>query len=314
MNEKNIFITGGCGFIGSNLTKKLIKQGSNIIIYDNYSVCSCEDYLSDYNIKLIKGDIKNKNKVLKNTKNIDAIVHLAAHSSVLESIKKPEFNIDTNIIGTFNLLEAARENNINKFIMASSNAAVGENIPPINENSPVAPLSPYGSSKLAGEGLCSAYYHSYNIKANALRFANAYGPNSIHKTSVVAKFIKRIINNKKINIYGDGKQTRDFIHVNDIVQAIILALDSNKGGEVYQVATQKETSINELVNVLKDISNKNFDVNYTNSKAGEIKKNFSDISKIKNDLNYNPKYLNLKTGLKETWDWFIKNYKGVDNN
>ena len=149
---------------------------------------------------------------MKVAKGIDTIIHLAANTGVGPSIEKPQVDMSVNIIGTFNYLEASRVNKISKFIFASSGAPIGEVEPPIHEEIPPHPLSPYGASKLAGEGYCSAYKNTFGIETVVLRFGNVYGPGSINKSSVVAKFIRKAINGDILEIYGDGMQTRDFIY------------------------------------------------------------------------------------------------------
>ncbi|GAG47581.1 unnamed protein product, partial [marine sediment metagenome] len=221
---------------------------------------------------------------------------------------RPEFAL-------FNVLEAARKNHIENFIYASSNAVVGEQEPPINEEKIPAPISPYGASKLAGEALCSAYYHSYDIRAISLRFANCYGPYSDHKTSVVAKFIRRAKQGKALIIYGDGNQTRDFIHAQDVCRAIDLALecdsqalnagrDTSDSGLIFQIGTGRETEIIKLADMIRDLAVesgiKASDVVLEKEQKGDIKKNYADISKAKELLEFKAQ-IELYTGLKRVW-------------
>ena len=207
-------------------------------------------------------------------------------------------------MGTFNAIEAARTRNVDKFVFASSNAAVGEQILPVNESMVPRPLSPYGAVKLYGEALCSAYYHSYGLKTVALRFANAYGPYSEHKTSVVAKFIRIAKQGRVIEVYGDGTQTRDFIHARDISQAVYLAVSNESlsqypWGQIFQIATGCETSVIDLAKKIMehaDLSPEN--IKHTPAVQGEIMKNFSDIAKAKDVLNFEPN-TTIEKGLNE---------------
>ena len=323
MKDSRIFITGGAGFIGANLVKYFLDKGNcQITVYDNLSTGSKENLqraISDFKqksfVRFIEGDILDKEGVEKETKGHTAIIHLAAHTNVADSLKNPVDDFNINAVGTFNVLEAARENNIKNFICASSNAVVGEQDPPINEEKIPAPISPYGASKLAGEALCSAYYHSYGIKAISLRFANCYGPYSDHKTSVVAKFIKSAKQGKPLIIYGDGNQTRDFIHAQDVCRAIDLALECdsqglNAGGDtsdlglIFQIGTGRETEIIKLADMIRDLAVesgiKASDVVFEEEQKGDIKKNYADISKAKELLEFKTQ-IELYTGLKRMW-------------
>ncbi|MBU1863871.1 MAG: NAD-dependent epimerase/dehydratase family protein [Candidatus Omnitrophica bacterium] len=310
--RQKIFITGGCGFVGANFVKYLLDNGSyDITVYDNVSAGSKKNL--DIAIKnsrqkgrcqFIEGDILDKRTLSKKVRKHDAIVHLAAHTQVLESIKSPQQGFDINVAGTLHCLEAARENRIKKFIFASSNAVVGEQSIPINEEMIPEPLSPYGASKVCGEALCSAYYSSYGIKTTSLRFANVYGAYSYHKTSVITKFIKRIMNGQILTIYGTGKQTRDFIHADDISLAISLALRSNQGGEVFQIGTGTETSVNKLITLLTTLlTNKKTKIIRTAAKKGEIVRNCSSIKKAQKILRFTP-MIDLENGLSDIVKYF----------
>lgn len=319
----NILVTGGCGFIGINLISRLLAESDNnkIRVIDNFSVGTREDLGSvcDYietdrpvpnsnKVELWIGDIRNSELALKAAQGVDCIVHLAANTGVILSIEDPRIDCETNVIGTINYLEAARQNGVKKFILASSGAPLGEQMPPINEEKIPKPISPYGASKLAGEGYCSAFFGSYGLKTIALRFGNVYGLRSTHKGSVVAKFIKQALAGETLVIYGDGSQTRDFIYIDDLVNAILAATKADVGGEVFQVATHKETTINEIAEMLKAIIESktgNFvNLTYAEERAGEVKRNFSDISKARRILGWEPKW-DIEKGLKATVEWFI---------
>jgi UDP-glucose 4-epimerase len=319
-----VFITGGAGFIGANLVKFLLdRHCCDITVYDNLTCGSgrnleraIKDSKQKRKVKFIKGDILDFNKLNKAVKSHNVVVHLAAHTRVVESLENPKENFTVNAIGTFNVLEAARKNKVRRFIFSSSNAAVGEQVPPINEEMIPKPLSPYGAGKLYGEALCSSYFHSYGLKTVSLRFANAYGPYSEHKTSVVAKFIRRLREGKPLEIYGDGKQTRDFIHAQDICQAIYLCLTNSYSpinqltthqltnhpwGEVFQIATGKETKIIDLAHMINQLANgSKGNIAFKSVRKGEIRKNYSDITKVRKLLGFMPE-IKLGNGLKEMW-------------
>ena len=314
-------ITGGCGFIGSSLITRLLMKSpdTKIRILDNLSVGTKEDLASvmssvenklgvkPSSVELVAGDIRDYEICNKCCEDIDVIIHLAANTGVAPSIENPRYDMESNVIGIFNMLEAARHQGVKKFVSASSGAAVGEVEPPIHEGNVPRPVSPYGASKLAGEAYCSAYYLSFGIKTISLRFANVYGPLSKHKNSVVAKFLKLAFAGESLEIYGDGSQTRDFIYIDDLIQAIILSVRSDVGGEAFQIATYKETTVNEIAErikkIVKDELGKTVNVIHGETRLGDVKRNYSDISKAKRMLGFDPGY-DLDKGLVNTVAYF----------
>lgn len=314
--ELRWLITGGCGFIGTNLIKRLHQEGNHSVrILDNLSssnVNNTEEYcglsniltkadrfsewssLSTHSCQLVVGDIRDKELLLMATEGADVIVHLAANTGVPQSVQNPALDCEINIGGTLNLLESAKANDIKKFIFASSGAPLGGALPPIRETTLPSPLSPYGVSKLAGESYCSVYSHLYSISTVALRFGNVYGPGSFNKSSVVAKFIKCVLKGEQIEIYGEGNQTRDYIYIDDLVDALIRsALTELPGSEIFQIATNKETTLLELTQLLRQAFQhfgvSNIECNHSNARAGDALRNFSDISKAREMLNWHPK-------------------------
>lgn len=317
METKTVLITGGCGFIGLNLVEYILEKTNwNINIIDNLSSGKKENLkningFSSRRVYVFKEDIRNKEEIIDVIKGCDYVVNLAAQVGVIPSIKDPFEDAEINIIGMLNVLNASVEENIEKFVQASSAAPLGEQEPPLNERGIPQPLSPYGASKSAGEGYCSAYANSFNLNTVALRFSNVYGPNSYQKGSVMAKFIRQMLNNNRVTIYGDGNQTRDFIHARDISQAIYLALTKNltKKYELFQIATGKETTINNLYCIIRDemetYGYQVLDPKYENLRQGEIYRNYADIRKAKKLLGYKPS-IPLGRGIKETVEWFIQ--------
>ena len=263
-------VTGGLGFIGRNLIDDLVKEGGHFVrIVDNLKVGSREDLANvcsftevdatdiaihengAHGVELIVGDIMDANLALKVCKGFDVIVHLAANTGVAPSVQNPRMDCETNVLGTLNYLEAARHCGVSRFVFASSGAPAGEVEPPIHEEMPAHPVSPYGASKLAGEGYCSAYFRTFGVETVCLRFGNVYGPLSGKKDSVVAKFIKQALAGEVLEIYGDGRQTRDFIYVKDLIGAILSAATKpGIGGEIFQIATSKETTVSEMLEIL----------------------------------------------------------------
>jgi UDP-glucose 4-epimerase len=321
----NWLITGGCGFIGRNLIKNIINfdKDYSIKIFDNLSVGKVQD-VEEYcglkveinsnwkknSVTLVVGDIIDENALNSIAENSDVIVHLAANTGVEPSVKFPRIDCLTNVIGTLNALEAARNAKAKRFIFASSGAPAGITEPPIHEEIVPHPISPYGASKLSGEGYCSAYYHSYQLETVALRFGNVYGPGSTHKSSVVAKFIRLALNNEPLEIYGDGKQTRDFIYVEDLCDAIILASTSKNpiGGEVFQIATSREMTVSDITDIIvSQLNLKNIfpKVIYGERRNGDMLRNYSDTSKAKKYLNWESK-TSLIEGINKTIRYFTE--------
>jgi UDP-glucose 4-epimerase len=321
----NWIITGGCGFIGTSLIKVLMQQNNhNIRILDNLSTGTREDLanacsfheinendIGEFNkIELIVGDILNEELAIKLTKGVDVIIHLAANTGVGPSVENPRADCLANVMGTFNYLEAARINQVPRFIFASSGAPAGEVEPPIHEELPPHPVSPYGASKLAGEGYCSAYNKTFGIQTVMLRFGNVYGPGSLHKSSVVAKFIRQALNKESLEIYGDGTQTRDFIYIDDLINALMLAVTTkNIGGEAFQIASNQETTVGEITDKMINILNQNgvTDIKVINgeTRLGDVKRNYSDTSKAKIKLGWQP-IMDQEEGLKRTIEYFVK--------
>ncbi|MEK9984230.1 MAG: NAD-dependent epimerase/dehydratase family protein [Opitutae bacterium] len=326
----NWLITGGCGFIGLRMVRHLLKQpSSHIRILDNLSVGARSDLakICDFVentsqeasaisppgpvVQLVVGDILDEQVVAQALQGVDTVVHLAANTGVGPSVEDPRSDCLTNVIGTFNLLEAARSAQVKRLVFASSGAPVGEANPPIHEELAPHPVSPYGASKLAGEGYCSAYYRTFGLEAVALRFGNVYGPGSTHKGSVVAKFIRQALAGETLEIYGDGTQTRDFVYVDDLIKAIWQAATvPGVGGEVFQIATNRETTLHELTELLvEELGNagvKDVLVRHASFRLGDVQRNFSDTTKALTVLGWQAN-TNLKDGVQNTIRFFQKN-------
>lgn len=307
-------ITGGCGFIGTNLVLRLLGEEVEVVVVDNFSSRgpealreACREHaVSVPSIR--KLDIRDQKALRHAASSVRTIVHLAAFTDVRLSTQQPEKGFKTNIRGTFNVLETARKiSSVDQVVFASSNAAVGEIDGAVDESRVPAPISPYGADKLYGEALLSAYAETYGLRTVALRFANAYGPYSYHKNSVVHKFVRRALREEPLEVYGDGQQTRDFIHVSDVVRAIHLAMSTSSNRmDVYQVGTGVETSINDLAEMVQSIAAEKgvrTDVRHTDPRPGEIRSNYCSTRKIKQELGWEPR-IDLASGLREVWDCY----------
>jgi UDP-glucose 4-epimerase len=316
-------ITGGCGFLGTRLIKKLLDEGiSNIRILDSLEVGSrndlslVTDYTEPTNIKtspigveLVVGDVRDAQLASDVCFGCTTVAHLAANTGVDQSVRDPRTDCLVNVVGTLNCLEAARSNGATRFVFASSGAPVGEVEPPIHEEVAPHPVSPYGASKLAGEGYCSAYFRTYGLETVALRFGNVYGPGSIHKGSVVAKFISRALRGLPMEIFGDGGQTRDFIYIDDLVDAVMLAASRPEiGGETFQIASGFETTVTELADKLaKALRKGGIDASLSNSspRLGDVRRNFADTRKAQTRLGWKST-MSLDDGLDTTVRYFIE--------
>jgi UDP-glucose 4-epimerase len=314
MRNKKIVITGGCGFIGTNLVYALYKDNEVMVIDDisTGKVENIEDLVKNQEITLVKGDIRDLDLLKKTFSNTDYVFHLASIPSVIMSVKEPELTNEVNVTGTMNVLIAAKDSAVKKVIFASS-AAVYGNIPtvPLNEDMSPLPDSPYGAQKLGGEHYLRVFYEIYGIATTSLRFFNVYGPKQDPKSQyspVIPKFINILAKNTPPVIFGDGNQTRDFIFVEDVVAANILAAENNaSNGKSINIACGIETSVNDLALKIKDIMGKEIEPEHSEPKEGEIIRSFANITKAKTFLDFTPKF-SLKDGLKIT----IEHFKGIN--
>jgi UDP-glucose 4-epimerase len=253
-------------------------------------------------------DILDADAVRASARDCQVVVHLAANTGVAPSIQDPRRDCMVNVIGTLNCLEAARHEGVERFVFASSAAPVGEVEPPVREDKAPRPVSPYGASKLAGEGYCSAYARSFGLETVALRFGNVYGPYSDHKSSVVAAFIKRALAGEPLEIYGDGSQSRDFIHVDDLVRAIDKAASvPDIGGEIFHIATAHETTISDLAHTLIQVLARHgvggVQLHNAPPRAGDVRRNFADTAKAAARLGWRAE-VSLEEGLAGVVQWF----------
>ena len=305
-----ILITGGCGFIGANLAAYLISKDYSLTVLDNMSR-GRKSYLAPVNFKFIEGDVRNRDDVLKATQDVDCVIHLAAYGSVIDSINEPHINFDHNVVGTFTLLEACIKNGVSKFIFASTGGAlIGNAPPPVSETSLPKPISPYGASKLCGEGYCGAFANSYNLDVVILRFANIYGPISAHKAGVITVFCKALLRNEPFVIYGDGSASRDFLYVGDLCKGIGAAISKPlPRGTVLHLASDVETTIISVAQSLIQIAGKeDHKIVYRSARKGEVLRNFATYQLAQELIGFHPT-VTLQKGLEATWNWFFENGK-----
>jgi UDP-glucose 4-epimerase len=307
--EPTVLVTGGCGFIGINLGRELVARGFRPIAYDNLKTGSAEPALAAGYAEIALGDILDAESLAYAARHAVAVIHLAAHTGVSESVADPRHDVEANVTGTLNALMAARDGDAQCFVFASSNAPLGSVSPPVTEDVAPRPRSPYGASKLAGEALCSAFTSSYGLPTVALRFANVFGPHSEHKQSVVARFIDLVLADHPLVIFGDGEQTRDFVYVEDLCRGIVAALDFGRGrdteGELFHLGTGVETSITRLVEVMREVfPDCELKIDFQAARAGEVTRSYSDITRARIELGWQPE-VSLRDGLATTRDWFL---------
>ncbi|MDA8387740.1 MAG: NAD-dependent epimerase/dehydratase family protein [Nitrospiraceae bacterium] len=314
--KKLWLVTGGCGFIGKNLAARLLEGGEiKVRVLDNLSAGSEKDLFSARprgdDLELFRGDIRDFMDCYESSSGAGTVIHLAATAGVSQSVQSLFDDMQTNIAGTLNMLEAARVAEVKKFVFASAGALSGGARPPVYEGPAPEPVSPYGASKLAGEGYCRAYARTFGLSAVALRFGNVYGPGCAHKHSVVAGFFRNALNGAPLVISGDGNQTRDFIYMDDIIRAILLAAKTPFAAGVFQVATRRETSINELALAVGRLVEKRTGIKTTlrfgKPQPGDIRRNHSNISMARTMPGFEP-LVSLDEGLDKTLEYFLREY------
>ena len=298
-----VLVTGGCGFIGNTLARTLAADGWEVTVLDDFSGGSRARLPNE--IHVIQGSITDRDALRVGLRGVEAVAHLAAATSVLESVADPWPGFEVNVRGTLLTLEEAVRAGARRFVFASSNAAVGDHDGAIDELVPSRPVSPYGASKAAGEAYCAAFRNMGRLETISLRFANAYGPFSGHKSSVIAKFLRLLFDGKPLTVYGDGQQTRDFIFVQDVADAIALALRRPLREPVLQIATGVETSVIDLVEALSEVTGIEAEIIWTSQPAGEIRRNYSSVSRAERDLGFVAR-VPLGEGLRATAEWMAQ--------
>ena len=304
MSYSRVLVTGGAGFIGSHLLDELVKEGFEVTVLDNFSTGRIENirhHLEKEKIRFIEGDVRDRRDVEEALEGVDAVFHLAAITSVPYSIKHPEITYEVNINGTKNLLEACLHKDIERLIYLSTCAVYGEpEYLPVDEKHPTNPISPYAESKLKAEQACMEFQEAYSLKTTVLRPFNIYGSRQRNDWygGVIANFIERLREGKPPLIYGDGKQTRDFIYIDDAVRAFMTALNNDDAvGRTFNIATGIPTSINRLAQLLIELLGaEGIKPQHTSPRQGDVKHIYADIEAAKNRLGFEPR-VPLREGL-----------------
>ena len=312
----NYFVTGGAGFIGSNLVDVLLAEGHSITVLDNFDdfyplkikIKNIEQARKNKNYVLVEGDIRDKNilrEIFTNNK-VDMVIHLAAKAGVRPSIDYPEVYYDVNLIGTLNLLEVMMEYGCKKMIFASSSSIYGNNkIVPFSEDDRVDnPISPYAATKKAGELLCYTYHNLYNFDIFCLRFFTVYGPRQ-RPDLAIYKFTKLISGGEPIQAFGDGNTCRDYTYIDDIVQGISSAIFNLNGFEIINLGDSRTISLKKMIKTLETEIGKKAKIEFLPEQLGDVKQTYANIDKAKRILNYNPQFL-FEEGIKEFVKWYKK--------
>lgn len=300
VNKMRCLVTGGAGFIGSNLAEKLVKEGHEVIVFDNFSMGKMEN-ISGLDVEVVNGDIRDYEAVLRATKEVDVIFNQAAASSSPMFLKDLRHAVSVNVDGFINLLNASRENGVRKLVYASTSSVYGNNDPPLSEDMKLDPVNFYASTKLLNEHLAVLYSREYGLETIGLRYLSVFGPKEKSKgiyANLASQFLWKMQKNEQPTVYGDGRQTRDFTFVADIVSANLLAMNSKISGEVFNIGTGRPTSLNDLVAIINKILGKSIKPKYVdNDFKNYIATQMPDISKARKLLGYAPEY-SLEDGLR----------------
>jgi len=313
--QKRVVVTGGAGFVGSNVVRKLAQFGAHVVVLDDFFTGHRRNLPKDDTIEIVEGSVTDLPLLLEVFKGADYILHLAARN-IIVSTRNPKEDYEVNIGGTLNALLAVKELNIPRIVYTSSASVYGNpRYLPINEDDNINHLSPYSVSKYGGEGYCKSFYETYGLSAAIVRYSNVYGPGQSPTNpycGVVSKFFESVMNGVPPRIHGDGEQTRDFTFVEDAVDATLLAAITPKAeGQVYNVATGREVTINHLARTIIHIVGKDFEPERIDRRdIDNIRRRVLNIEKIRRELRWVPSVI-LETGLRATYEWIIQHQSEV---
>ncbi len=307
-------VTGGAGFIGSNVVRRLLEQGHGVTVLDNCST-GYEENLKPYlEVEFLKGDIRDAAAVDEAMSRKDAVFHLAASVGNKKSIDEPLLDASHNVLGTINVLEAMRRHGVNNIVYSSSAGIFGEpRYQPVDEAHPTEPDSPYGATKLCGEKLVLSYMKLYDIKACCLRYFNVYGENQRFDAygNVIPIFAGRIAAGEGLTVFGDGEQTRDFVDVKDVAAANVVAAENAEAKGTFNIGTGTEITINRLVDILREVTQEDFEVIYGPPRPGDVRHCTAEITRLKEVLGISPS-TDVRGNLKKYYDWMVADPLSVE--
>ncbi len=301
-----VLVTGGGGFIGSNLVDRLVRDGYRVRVLDNFATGRRENLAGVLDhIELVEGDLQSYERVHNAVSGCEVVFHQGALPSVPRSIQDPLTSIAVNITGTLNVLLAGRDAGVRRIVYASSSSVYGasEELPK-REDLQTLPIAPYGVSKLAGESFCRSFWHVYGLDAVAMRYFNVFGPRqdpASQYSAVIPLFITAFLEGERPTIYGDGEQSRDFTYIENVVEATLLAAHADAvGGETFNIACGDRISLNELIAELRELTGKQVEPIYAEPRPGDVRHSLADISRARAALGYEPR-VDVRTGLRETF-------------
>lgn len=305
----HILITGGAGFIGSHLATAMVEQGHRVSVFDNLSTGHIENlaHLGD-RVNFVEGDICNPDDCHSVCRDVEFVFHQAALGSVPKSVDEPQPSHDTNINGTFNMLRAAVDCKVRRFIYAGSSSAYGDaEVSPKHEQLLPNPLSPYAVQKLTSEYYCSAFFHCYGMESLVLRYFNVFGdrqdPNSRYAAAIPA-FATAILRGESPTVYGDGEQSRDFTHIDNVVAGNLLAMRVDRAhGETINVSCGDQITVNQVIEAINKLLGANIKPNYVDPRPGDVLHSCADITLAKSFLRFEP-VVTFEQGLQRTIDYY----------
>ncbi len=305
-------VTGGAGFVGSHLTEALVNRGHKVRVIDNFATGKKKNiaHILD-KIELLEGDIRNPDDCQRAVKDVSVVLHQAAVPSVPKSVQDPVTSHQANVDGTFNMLMAAKDAGVKRFVYAASSSAYGDTeISPKHEQILPGPKSPYAVNKLVGEYYCRAFYECFGLQTISLRYFNVFGPRqdpASQYAAAIPAFVTAILEDRQPTVYGDGEQSRDFTFIENVIEANLLAAGAPEThGEVINIACGQSVTINEIIKQINELLGKNIEPIYTDPRPGDVRHSLADITLAYQVIGYKP-IVYFDEGLKKAIDWYVNN-------